>query len=122
MSEQGRLAASQIAANDMMTGKMVAGTGAVQAQGDNAFAQGISGAMDAVGQGGMQYTSYKMLEPFLAKLGGENKDNTRVDTGAHQEDIDRSIVVNTPMPRTTFVSNWDNLPEIPTDEAWSSHF
>ncbi len=93
LSEQGRLAGSQIAANDITTGGIIANAnmarGQALAAGDNAFGQGISGALGAFAGGGMQYMNYKMLEPILAKLGGSV--DTKQQAGDVQEALGRSI-------------------------------
>lgn len=97
LSEQGRVAGSQIAALDSAAGGQIAeiemkggmARGGALAQGDNAMAQGIGGALNAVAGGGMQYMNYKMLEPILAKLGG--KKDSEQDPGDVQEALGRSI-------------------------------
>lgn len=101
LSEQGRVAGAQIAGLDAQAGHTMAdilmkggvAQGNAIASGDQAFSQGISGAMDAVGQGGMQYMSYKMLQPVLAKLGGQkDSDYTEEQTlGVQQEALGRGI-------------------------------
>jgi len=93
LSEQGRMAGAQIAANDIVTGQLKAGIGGVLAAGDNAFAQGIGGALNAVAGGGMQYMNYKMLEPILAKLGGSKGSgySEEVALGIQQESLGRGL-------------------------------
>lgn len=105
VSEQGRAAASTIAANDMNTGNALAdlvmkggvARGNAIAGGDQAFTEGISGAINAIGQGGMQYMSYKMLEPFLAKMGGKKDSNYTEEQalGIQQEALGRGISMGT---------------------------
>lgn len=97
ISEQGRGAAATMAANDVAAGNALANVamqggvaaGGAIAQGDNAFAQGIGGALNAVAGGGMQYMNYKMLEPILSKLGGGKGSDT--NPGDIQEALGRSI-------------------------------
>lgn len=107
-SEQGRVAATTMSANDMNAGNALANInlqggmaiGQANAQGQNAFGQGISGAMNAVAGGGMQYMNYKMLEPILAQLGG-GKDSTYTEAqalGMEQNALGRGIVAGTGMP------------------------
>ncbi len=101
LSEQGRMAGSQIAGLDSTAGATMADIlmkgGVAQsnaiAAGDQAFTQGVTGAMNAVGEGGMQYMSYKMLQPFLAKLGGsKDSDYTEEQAlGIQQEALGRGI-------------------------------
>lgn len=97
LSEQGRMAGSQIAGLDANAGSSIANIelqggmarGGALAQGDNAMAQGIGGALNAVAGGGMQYMNYKMLEPILAKLGGGTGSDRQA--GDVQEALGRSI-------------------------------
>ena len=108
VSEQGRGAATSMASNDMMTGNALANlnmqggiaVGGSLAQGDNAFAQGIGGAFNAVGQGGMNYMNFKMLEPLLAKLSGSGKApmGASASDADMQEAMGRGIVAGTGMP------------------------
>lgn len=74
LSEQGRLAGAQIAGLDMTAGGAIAdiemkgglSRAGTIAQGDNAFAQGISGAINAGASGLMNYMGYEMVSPTLA--------------------------------------------------------
>jgi hypothetical protein len=97
LSEQGRVAATTIAGNDIATGNMVANLeaqrGGALAAGDQAIGQGISGALNAVAGGGMQYMNYKMIEPLLAKLGGgKGSDYTEEQALAiQQESLGRGL-------------------------------
>ena len=101
LSEQGRMAGSQIAGLDSTAGATIANIelqgglsrGAALAQGDNAMAGGISGALNAVAGGGMQYMNYEMLKPILAKLGGgKGSDYTEEQALAiQQESLGRGL-------------------------------
>lgn len=97
LSEQGRVAATTIAGNDIATGNTVANLeaqrGGALAAGDQAIGQGISGALNAVAGGGMQYMNYKMIEPLLAKLGGgKGSDYTEEQALAiQQESLGRGL-------------------------------
>lgn len=101
LSEQGRMAGAQIAGLDSAAGGQIANIelqggmarGGAIAQGDNAFAQGISGAVNAVAGGGMQYMNYKMIEPILSKLGGgKGSDYTEEQALAiQQESLGRGL-------------------------------
>lgn len=108
VSEQGRGAATTMAGNDMNAGGLMANIemqggiarGGALAQGDQAFAQGIGGAFSAVGEGGMNYMNFKMLEPLLAKLGGGGKSpmGASASDADMQEAMGRGIVAGTGMP------------------------
>lgn len=97
LSEQGRMAGAQIAGLDSNAGAQIANIelqggmarGGAIAQGDNAFAQGITGAVGAAANSGMQYMNYKMLEPILARLGGGK--GSDLNPGDVQEALGRSI-------------------------------
>ena len=97
LSEQGRVAATTIAGNDIATGNMVANLeaqrGGALAAGDQAIGQGISGALNAVAGGGMQYMNYEMLKPILAKMGGKKgTDYTEEEALAiQQESLGRGL-------------------------------
>jgi len=98
LSEQGRMAGAQIAGLDSAAGGQIAeiemkggaARGNALAGGDQALTEGISGALKSVGSGGMQYMSYKMLEPILAKLGGST--DGPMGNGVMQEALGNSIV------------------------------
>ena len=101
LSEQGRMAGSQIAGLDSTAGATMADIlmkgGVAQsnaiAAGDQAFTQGVTGAMNAVGEGGMQYMNYEMLKPILAKMGGKKgTDYTEEEALAiQQESLGRGL-------------------------------
>ncbi len=98
LSEQGRMAGAQIAGLDSVAGGQIAeiemkggvARGNAIAGGDQAFAQGISGAVNAVAGGGMQYMNYKMLEPILSRLGGSKGSDP--NPGDIQEALGNSIM------------------------------
>lgn len=97
LSEQGRVAATTIAGNDIATGNTVANLeaqrGGALAAGDQAIGHGISGALNAVAGGGMQYMNYKMMEPLLAKLGGSKGSDYTEDQALaiQQESLGRGL-------------------------------
>lgn len=114
LSEQSRVAGAQIASNNVAVGNTIAeiemkdgvARGNAIAWGDQAFTEGIDGALKAVSSGGMQYMSYKMLELFLETLEGKKSAETpALDEGARQEALGNGIVGRTPMPMSTAISH-----------------